>query len=167
MWPLLHVFIHFLKILMEKQYFICLDLCILRVLKISIKELLLQHKDQRESISSHSYFFRCFLFWNVIFFFSKWCPEWKSDLYLNICIIFLSLFKKLCAQTFYGQSTLITKLEQKFRNCIPVIWGNVFKIKNKNQKLFPRRSSVHCIRMGYSDSESVAMVTNLGALWAL
>lgn len=62
------------------------------------KELFLKHKDQRELISSHSYFFRCFLLCNVIFFFffSKWCPGWKRNLYLNVCLIHPLLFKKLC-----------------------------------------------------------------------
>ena len=62
------------------------------------KELFLKHEDQRELISSHSYFFRCFLLRNVIFFFffSKWCPGWKRNLYLNVCLIYPLLFKKLC-----------------------------------------------------------------------
>lgn len=58
MWPLIHMFFFFISV--EKRYFICSDLCILRVLKMSVKELLLQHKDQRQLISSHSYLFRCF-----------------------------------------------------------------------------------------------------------
>lgn len=56
----------------------------------------------------------------------------KQSVFKCFHYISFAIQETVCAQTFNGQITLIRKLEQIFRNCIPVIWRNVFKIKKKN-----------------------------------
>lgn len=55
----------------------------------------------------------------------------KQSVFKCFHYISFAIQETVCAQTFNGQITLIRKLEQIFRNCIPVIWRNVFKIKKK------------------------------------
>ena len=49
------------------------------------------------------------------------------------CLPYISFViqETVYAHIFNDQITLITKLELSFRNCIPVMWGNVFNIFEK------------------------------------
>lgn len=103
----------------------------------SVKELLLWHEDQKELISSHSYFL-CFFFLNlrnvifIFFFFSQTVARMKRQSVFK-CLHYISftIQEIVCAQAFRGQITLRSK-QNKYSEIVYLQFeGNVFKIKKK------------------------------------
>lgn len=107
----------------------------------SAKELFLQHKDQRELISSHSYFFRCFSFilkCDFLLLF-KMVPRMKKQSVFK-CLHYTSAIQEIvCGQAFSGRMTLRRKLEQILRNCTCNLGEMCSKLKFKKKQTFSEK----------------------------